>query len=148
MCHVCTQSRVCLATGAGPGANFREVLRLQHSLARIWIVPAVVFNDLTGASPVPLFPPPVDYLLGHKNCCSARPPNRSLLRLRRRMCDPGPLASAGGNLDLVQNAPVLHDAPPSGNEAHLSGKGMVAISNAWLRCEAAMAAFAKSWRRE
>jgi hypothetical protein len=32
MCHTGTQSRVCLATGAREGANFRQVLRLQHSL--------------------------------------------------------------------------------------------------------------------
>ena len=101
-----------------------------------------------GIKSVPLFPPPVDHFLGRKNCCSARPLNRSLLRLRGYMCDPRPLASAGGNLDLVPNAPVLHDAAPITNKVHFSGKGMAAISNAWLRFDAAMAAFAKSWRSE
>jgi hypothetical protein len=35
------------------------------------------------------------------------------------MCHPRPLTSAGGNLDLIPNAPVLRDAPPiaSYNEA-------------------------------
>jgi hypothetical protein len=39
------------------------------------------------------------------------------------MCNPRPLASAGGNLDLVPNAPVLHDAAPITNKVHFSGKG-------------------------
>jgi hypothetical protein len=39
--------------------------------------------------------------------------HRSLLRLRRCMCDPRPLASGRGNLDLVPNAPVLHRAAPA-----------------------------------
>src|SRR5262245_50340856 len=80
-CHIGAQSRVCLATGAQQGANFCEVLHLQHSLARIWIVPAVVFNDPSGASPVPLLPPPVYHLLGRENCNAARPFNRSLFWL-------------------------------------------------------------------
>src|SRR5262245_54166308 len=112
LCHVGIQSRVCLATGAGQGANFRELLRLKHSLARIWIVPAIVFNDPSGASPAPLLPPPVYHFLGRENCDAARPVNRSLCRLWGRVNNPGPLASARGNLDLVPDATVLHDVIP------------------------------------
>jgi hypothetical protein len=32
MCHAGIQSRLCLATGGRQGANFRQVLHLQHSL--------------------------------------------------------------------------------------------------------------------
>jgi hypothetical protein len=91
----------------------REFPRSVASSTQFRIVPEVVFNEPSNASPVPLFPPPVDHLLGHKNCCSARPPNGSLPRLRRCMCNPRPLASAGRNLDLVPNAPVLHDTAPN-----------------------------------
>jgi hypothetical protein len=81
---------------------------------------AVAPHDPRGIKAVPLIPPPVDRLLGRKNRDPTRSLDRPLLRLRRCMYDPRPLSSAGCNLDLVPNAPMLHDAAPNKNKAHLS----------------------------